>query len=100
MRILVRACVVLVSAGAAALAQPTVNANGMVNAASFIPAGLPNGDIAQGSMFSIYGHNLGPATSPILTWPLHRAEGLGGVTVQVTDSAAQTRFAIMLFVGP
>jgi len=99
-RILVRACVVLVSAGAAALAQPTVNANGMVNAASFIPAGLPNGDIAQGSMFSIYGHNLGPATSPALSWPLHTAEGLGGVTVQVRDSAGQTRFAIMLFVGP
>jgi uncharacterized protein (TIGR03437 family) len=89
-----------VSAGAALLAQPTVYANGMVNAASSVPAGLPNGDIAQGSMFSIYGLNLGPATSPALSWPLHASEGLGGVTVQVRDSAAQTRFAIMLFVGP
>ena len=100
MKILVRACVVLVFAGAAALAQPAVYANGMVNAASSVPAGLPNGDIAQGSMFSIYGEKLGPSTSPPLSWPLKSSEGLGGVTVQVRDSAGQTRYAIMLFVSP
>jgi len=99
-KIFVRACVVLVFAGAAVLAQPAVFANGMVNAASSVPAGLPSGDIAQGSMFSIYGSNMGPATSPALTWPLHTSQGLGGVTVQVTDSAGQMRYAILLFVGP
>jgi uncharacterized protein (TIGR03437 family) len=99
-KILVLACVVLLSVSSAALAQPAVFANGMVNAASSVPAGLPSGDIAQGSMFSIYGSNMGPATSPALSWPLHSQQGLGGVTVQVTDSASQMRYAILLFVGP
>jgi len=99
-KILVRACVVLVFAGAAALAQPAVFANGMVNAASFVPAGLPSGDIAQGSMFAIFGQNMGPATAVwATTWPLPNSAGLAGVTVQVTDSAGQTRYAILLFVA-
>jgi len=46
-RILAKACAVLLSAAAAALAQPVVSPNGMVNAASSVPAGLPNGDVAQ-----------------------------------------------------
>ncbi len=100
MRILVVACAVLLFAGVVAQAQPAVFANGMVNAASSVPAGLPSGDIAQGSMFSIYGSNMGPATSPALSWPLHASQGLGGVTVQVTDSGGQMRYAILLFVGP
>jgi uncharacterized protein (TIGR03437 family) len=91
---------VLLFAGVVAQAQPAVFANGMVNAASSVPAGLPSGDIAQGSMFSIYGSNMGPATSPALSWPLHASQGLGGVTVQVTDSGGQMRYAILLFVGP
>lgn len=37
---------------------------GIVNAASFMPAALPGGPIAQGSLFSIFGVNLGPNSSP------------------------------------
>jgi uncharacterized protein (TIGR03437 family) len=44
-------------------AQPTIYPRGVLNAASSAPNGLPNGSIAQGSLFTIYGANLGP-TSP------------------------------------
>ena len=100
MRTYVQLCVVLLFAGAAALAQPAVYPNGVVNAASFVPVGLPGGDIAQGSMFAVFGQNMGP-TIPVTatTWPLPTSGGLGGVTVQVTDSAGQTRYAILLFVS-
>jgi uncharacterized protein (TIGR03437 family) len=94
---LAKACAVLLCAAAAALAQPVVSANGMVNAASSIEAGLPNGDVAQGSIFSIWGKNLGP-TSPVwvTSFPLPTTQGLGGVTIQVKDSAGVTRYAIPL----
>jgi hypothetical protein len=52
------ACALL--AGSIASAQPAVYLRGVVNAASSAPAGLPNGSIAQGSLFSIYGASLGP----------------------------------------
>jgi len=99
-RILAKACAVLLSAAAAALAQPVVSPNGMVNAASSVPAGLPNGDVAQGSIFSIYGNNMGPAAPGVsaTSFPLPTSGGLSGVSVQVTDSAATTRYAILLFV--
>ena len=96
---LVRTFVVLVCAAAVSSAQPFVAANGMVNAASSVEAGLPNGDVAQGSMFSIYGSNMGPATAVTATsWPLPTTQGLGGVTVQVQDSAGVSRNAVLLFV--
>src|SRR5579864_215817 len=47
--------------GAVASAQPTISA--VVNGASFSQVPLPNSSIAQGSFFSIFGANLGPATS-------------------------------------
>jgi uncharacterized protein (TIGR03437 family) len=39
---------------------PTISDGGVLNAASLAPAGLPNGAIAQGSLFVINGSNLGP----------------------------------------
>lgn len=78
-------------------AQPAVYTGGVVNADSLVPAGLPNANIAQGSIFSIFGTGLGPAASPGLAFPLKTT--LGGVTVQVT-SGGTTVNAIPLFVGP
>ena len=99
MRLFAIAVAVLLFAASAALAQPVVSANGMVNAASSIEAGLPNGDIAQGSIFSIWGKNLGPTTPVQVTkFPLPSTLGLGGVTIQVKDSAGVTRYAIPLYV--
>lgn len=42
-------------------AQPFVYYRGILNAGSTSPAGLPNGSIARGSIFSIYGRDMGPA---------------------------------------
>src|SRR5581483_6450061 len=44
---------------AAQAQQPVINPGGVVNNASFIPAGLPNAGIAQGSLFAVLGANLG-----------------------------------------
>jgi uncharacterized protein (TIGR03437 family) len=87
----------LLFAGPLLKAQPSVYSGGIVNADSVIPAGLPNADIAQGSIMSIFGTNLGPSASPGLSFPLQ--DNLGGVTVQVT-SGGTTVNAIPLFVGP
>jgi len=94
------AVAVLLCAASAALAQPVVTANGMVNAASAIEAGLPNGDIAQGSIFSIYGKNMGPAAPgvSVTKFPLPTTQGLGGTTVNVTDSGGVSHPVILLFV--
>ncbi len=65
---------------------PTINAGGVVNAASYAYAGLPSGGIAQGSIFAIFGTNLGPT-------PFAQPSGypipttLGGVSVKVTSGS-------------
>ena len=79
------------------MAQPTVYDRGVVNAASVSKVGLPNSSIAQGSFFSIFGSNMGPAKSPSLSFPLQTT--LGGVSVTVT-AGGQNYDAIPLFVGP
>jgi uncharacterized protein (TIGR03437 family) len=81
----------------AAAGQPQVAANGVLNAASSALVGWPNSSIAQGSMFSIYGSNLGPPSSPATSYPLQMT--LGGVSVQVTSESG-TLNAIPIFVAP
>ena len=69
---------------APAFCQPLIGPDGVVNSASFAPARSPGGAVAQGSIFSIFGTGLGPATGvqptafPLLTT-------LGGVSVKVTQ---------------
>ena len=76
-------------------AQPVISPDGVLNAASNIPTGLPNSGIAQGAMFVVYGSNLGPAqlrlagSLPLLT-------SLGGASVSVT-SGALTRPAFLVY---
>lgn len=73
-----------VSQAAAPGAAPTISSGGVVNAASYMPASLPAGAIAQGSYFSIFGSNLGPASSQAQTsYPLQTT--FSGVTVTVTE---------------
>ncbi len=65
-------------------AQPFINSRGIVNAASSLPFGIPAGSIARGSIFSIYGRNLGPAVGvQPAAFPLNNT--LSGVSVTVTD---------------
>lgn len=64
---------------------PFIPPHKVVNAASYIAPGLPGGAIARGSIFSIFGRNLGPASSPPLSFPL--ATTLGGVSIKVFQGA-------------
>ncbi len=79
------------------MAQPNVFDRGIVNAASLAKIALPNSSIAQGSFFSVFGTNMGPAQSPSLAFPLQTT--LGGVSLTV-EEGGQTFNAIPLFVGP
>jgi uncharacterized protein (TIGR03437 family) len=63
--------------------RPTVATGGVLNVASYTFAGLPNHGIAKGSMFIIYGTNLGPATlAQASGFPL--PTNVGGSSVRVT----------------
>lgn len=65
---------------------PVISPGGVVNAASFIPANLPGGAIAQGSFFSIFGTRLGPTPSVQAdSYPLGLS--LGDVTVKITQGS-------------
>ena len=64
-------------------AQPVINPGGVVNAASYIRGGFPNSGIAQGSLFVIFGRNLGPAE--LQTFPgLPKPKSLAGTSVRVS----------------
>lgn len=77
--------------------QPVLYYRGTVNAASLAPFGLPNAPIARGSLFTVFGENLGPAQSPPLAFPLSTT--LGGVALTVTQSGVTTS-AYPIFVSP
>ncbi|HYM10625.1 MAG TPA: choice-of-anchor D domain-containing protein, partial [Bryobacterales bacterium] len=67
-------------------ATPAISAGGIVNAASFKPADLPGGAIAQGSIFTIFGVNLGPPTLvSVSAFPLQT--NLAGVQIAVTQGS-------------
>ncbi len=94
---------ILVAAVAGLAAQPVfaqapfIVYRGVLNAASFMPAGLPGGPIAQGSIFTIFGAHLGPASSPSLSYPLQTT--LGGVSITVSNATASVD-AIPIYVSP
>jgi uncharacterized protein (TIGR03437 family) len=90
-----RVVLLLVLASLPVLAQPAVS--GVANAASFIPAGLPNGNIAAGSMFVIFGTGLGPDTlTQVSAFPL--PTNLAGTRVHInTASAAGQADAYMIY---
>src|SRR6266851_460539 len=78
-------------------AQPRIYYRGVVNAASFLTPGLPAGGIARGSMFSIFGSNIGPASTPALAFPLQTT--LGGVSVTIAQGTTTVN-AIPTFLSP
>jgi uncharacterized protein (TIGR03437 family) len=69
--------------------QPILYSRNSYNAASYAPFGLPNAAIARGSVFTVFGENLGPAQSPSLAFPL--LSTLGGVSISVTQSGVVTQ---------
>ncbi len=80
----------VVAAGALFAQQPILYNRGAVNAASYAPAGLPNAPIARGSVFAIFGENLGPtAGQQVSGFPLGTT--LAGVSISVTQSGVVTQ---------
>jgi uncharacterized protein (TIGR03437 family) len=75
---------------AIAAAQPAIYPRGVVNAASSTPNGLPNGSIAQGSLFTIYGARLGP-TQPAQAPRFPLSTSLGGVTITIGQGASAVK---------
>jgi uncharacterized protein (TIGR03437 family) len=80
-----------------ALAQPTIAANGIRNSGSYAFPGIPNAGIAKGSIFVIFGQNLGPAKIvQVSSFPLPTSNGLAGTSVQISVNGTNV-FAIMLY---
>lgn len=80
-----------------AIAQPNINEDGILNAASYVPSGLPNSGIAQGSMFVLFGRDLGPPDLKMADqFPLPTSEGLAGTSVRVNVGGLVTN-AIMVY---
>jgi len=75
---------------------PTVPRGAIVNAASFTNSALPNGSIARGAIFSVFGNNIGPTAPQRATlFPLETI--LGCVSVRITQGNTSVD-AIPLFV--
>lgn len=70
------------------VAAPQLQPGAIVNGASFAVSGAPHGAIAQGSLFSVFGVDVGPLTAVrALAFPLPTR--LGEVTVKVTAEGRQ-----------
>lgn len=76
---------------------PVISPNGVVNTASYAPCGPPNGSVAPGSFFSIYGSSLTPDTPyKADSYPLPTS--LGGVSVQIVQGTNRYD-AYLVFAG-
>lgn len=75
--------------------QPVIG--GLLNNYSFVQPGLPNYGIAQGSIFDIFGTNLGDGSAPLQSVPLSTT--LTGVSASVTVNG-MTVPLILYFVQP
>src|SRR5215472_6795058 len=90
--------VVLIAASAATAfgAAPSVSSGGILNHFSFAPPGLPNGGIAQGSIFDIYGDFLGPdKIAQFSGFPIPTE--IAGTSVEVTVAGTTVK-AYLFFV--
>ena len=64
-----------------ASAQPTIS--GIVSSATYLPPGLPNSGLAQGSIFVVFGSNMGPSTLvQVESYPVPTQ--LSGTSITVT----------------
>jgi uncharacterized protein (TIGR03437 family) len=90
-----RSVSLLIASAAIAAAAPTLS--GVYNAASWVPAGLPNSGIAEGSIFTLVGTGMGPASLvQVSSYPLPTSQGLAGTTVQVTVGGV-TNYCVMVY---
>lgn len=81
----------------AASLSATPALTGVYNAAGWMPPKLPNSGIAQGSIFTVTGTGLGPATfQGAQSYPLPTTQGLAGTTMQVTVGGV-TKTCVMVY---
>ena len=76
-------------------ATPSIRDGGVVNTASYAAGGPPFGSLAQGSLFSIYGSDLGPeqyAGADRSPYPTT----LGGVSIKLIQAAGQYDAGLLL----
>ncbi len=79
---MIRLALTLFVSGVALVAQPFVPLDGVVNNANFLPACATNGGVAQGSLFAVFGREIGPAALvTAASFPLQTT--LGDVSVRV-----------------
>jgi uncharacterized protein (TIGR03437 family) len=76
---------------------PVIFEGGVVNAASFLRPPLAGSGLAQGSLISIFGSNLGPDPAVSGEFPL--AAELAGVSVGIQTAAGGVLAALPLFVS-
>lgn len=89
--------VAIATAAIPAAAQPVIASLGVRNSASYTLPGLPNSGIAEGSLFIVFGQNLGPAKIvQVSSFPLPTSAGLAGTSVQITINGTAVD-AIMLY---
>jgi uncharacterized protein (TIGR03437 family) len=98
MRNLIRAGALLAFLVGVAVAQPPLIYNRSIyNAASFMPAGVPMGAIAQGSIFTLFGNQMGPSKAVTASsFPLGTA--LAGVSINIVQGST-TISALPLYVS-
>lgn len=76
-----------------ASAQPTIS--GIVSSATYLPPGLPNSGLAQGSIFILFGSNMGPSTlAQVESYPVPTQFQGTSVTVTVNGTKSQ---ALMVY---
>lgn len=87
---------VALTAGSLSQAQlVTTKVDGVLNAASYAVTGLPHSDIAQGSMFVVFGQRLGPAALQ-QAQPFPYPTQLAGSSIRVTGGGV-TADAVMIY---
>ncbi|MGA2038801.1 MAG: hypothetical protein ABSH42_05945 [Bryobacteraceae bacterium] len=84
---------------AGAVVQPAPVVTAVQNAASNLVAGLPASGIAQGSIFTVYGTNMGPASPCFASTVPYSTGPLCGVSLTVTVNGTSS-FPIPTFVYP
>ena len=79
-------------------ALPLIYPGGVVNGAGFLPPPLPGSALAPGSVFSIFGSELGPEPG-LAASGIPLSHELAGVSVSVWDGEGISRPARLLYVG-
>jgi uncharacterized protein (TIGR03437 family) len=77
-------------------AAPNFLPTSVVNAASFLPPEVPGGSLAQGSMFTIFGTDLGPEV-PVSATTFPLSTDLEGISISVENESKAIVAAIPLF---